>query len=165
MSVTAKSLSPRLYFSYGQFMVFDQSEQMPGCDWTAEHTGQGFARRESTVCFGTTLEFGHADVAVAFGAYQQRADYERVIAVPFYSGSGKVTVEGPEEMDAERVFDVPIGNYKLTAAQTVIGETEERIDLFFESVATPLKHSSIIVADEMLHPPEPLIETSEIAGA
>ena len=162
--MTATALSPRLYFSYSQFMVYDQSEQMPGCDWTEEHTAQGFARRESTVCFGTPLEFGHADVAVIFGPYQPQAEYERVIAVPFRSGSGKVTIEGPEEMDADRVFDVPSGDYRLTAAQTIIGD-DERIDLFFEPVAAPLKQSSIIVADEMLNPPEPLIETSGIAGA
>lgn len=146
-------------------MVYDQSEQMPGCDWTEEHTAQGFARRESTVCFGTPLEFGYADVAVTFGAYQEQAEYERVIEVPFCSVSGKVTVEGPEEMDADRVFGVPSGYYKLTAAQAVIGDDEERIDLYFESVAAPLKQSSIIVADEMLNPPESLIETSGIAGA
>jgi hypothetical protein len=36
-----------------------------GCAWTAEHTAQGFARRQSTVNFGTLLEFGYADVAIA----------------------------------------------------------------------------------------------------
>jgi len=163
MQTTA--LSPRLYFSYSQFMVYDQAEQLPGCDWTEEHTAQGFARRESTVCFGTPLEFGHADVSVMVGAYQPQSDYERVISVPFRSVSGKVTVEGPEELDVDRAFEMPCGDYKLTAAQAIVGEDEERIDLFFEPVSAPLNGSSILVADEMLNPPEPLIETAGIAGA
>lgn len=163
MKTTA--LSPRLYFSYSQFMVYDQSEQLPGCDWTEEHTAQGFARRESTVCFGTLLEFGNSDIVVTVGQYRPELQYERVITVPFRSASGRVTVEGPEEMDVERDFELPSGDYRLTAAQTVIGDDEERIDLFFEPVTTPLKHSIIVIADEMLTPPESLIETAEIAGA
>jgi hypothetical protein len=162
--MTATALSPRLYFSYSQFMVYDQSEKLPGCDWTEEHTAQGFARRESTVCFGTPLEFGHADVSVTVGAYQPQTEYERVIFVPFRSASGKVTVEGPEDMDVDRAFDMPRGDYKLTAAQAIISDDEERIDLFFEPVSEPLKQSSIIGADEVLNPPEPLIETAGIAG-
>ncbi len=163
--MTSSALSPSLYFSYSQFMVFDQSEQLPGCDWSEAHTAQGFARRESTVCFGTPLEFGNAEVIVTFEAYRPNEQHERVIAVPFRCVSGKVTVEGPDELDVERAFDVPCGDYKLTAAQVVIGDEEERIELFFESVSEPLEQSSIIVADEMLNPPEPLLESSAIAGA
>jgi hypothetical protein len=155
----AITLSHRLYFSYSQFMIYDQSVQLPGCDWTKKYTQKGFARRESTVCFGTPLEFGYADVTVMSGSYLPQVEYEQVISVPFRSDSGKLMVDGPEEMDADRVFAVPIGDYKLTAAQTIIGN-DERIDLFFESVVAPLKHSSVIVADEMLNPPEPLIERS-----
>jgi hypothetical protein len=146
-------------------MVYDQTEQLPGCDWTEEHTAQGFARRESTVCFGTPLEFGHADVWVMVGAYQPQPDYERVISVPFRSVSGRLTVEGPEELDVDRAFEMPRGDYNLTAAQVIVGEDEERIDLFFEPVSAPINESSILVADEMLNPPEPLIESAGIAGA
>lgn len=155
---------PRLYFSYSQFMVYDQSEQLPGCDWTEEHTSQGFARRETTVCFGTPLEFGNADVVVTVGAYRPEAQHERVITVPFRSLSGKVTVEGPEEMDVDRAFDLPCGDYKLTAAQMILSDDEERIDLFFELVAPPLERSAIVIADEILNPPAVLLETARIAG-
>jgi hypothetical protein len=165
MRTTSKALSPRLYFSYSQIMVYDQSEQLPGCDWTEGHVAQGFARRESTACFGTPLEFGYADVSVIFGVYQPQSDYERVISVPFRSVSGKVTVEGPEELDVDRAFEMPSGDYRLTAAQAIVGEREERIDLFFEPVSTPLGESSILVAGEMLNPPDLLIETAGIAGA
>ena len=146
-------------------MVYDQTEQLPGCDWTEEHTAQGFARRESTVCFGTLLEFGHADVSVMVGSYQAQSDYERVISVPFRSVSGKVTVEGPEEFEVNRAFEMPCGDYKLTAAQAIVGEDEERIDLFFEPVFAPINGSAILVADEMLKPQEALIETAGRAGA
>ena len=75
---TKTALSPRLYFSYSQFMVYDQSVQLPGCDWAEEHTAQGFARRESVVNFNTPLEFGYADVSVSHEAYQPQQEYQRV---------------------------------------------------------------------------------------
>ena len=43
-------------------MVFDESEQLPGCACTVKHSDQGFARRESTVNFATLLEYGLADL-------------------------------------------------------------------------------------------------------
>ena len=157
------NLSPRLYFSYSQFMVYDQCVQLPGCAWTHEHTSQGFARRESAVCFNTPLEFGHADVSVSLSAYRNQKQYERVIAVPFLAQSGKVIVDGPEELDVERAVTLRPGNYRLVVAQRVIAEDEEEIDLFFEELDLPMKQSEILLADEALDPPTPLIETAEVA--
>src|SRR5437879_3970134 len=96
---TKAPLSPRLYFSYNQFMVYDESVRLPGCAWTDGHYAQGFARRESVANFGTPLEFGHADVTVSRGAYEAKDEYVRVIAVPFLITSGRVIVDGPEEIN------------------------------------------------------------------
>ena len=116
--MTAKiALSPRLYFSFGQFMVYDESVKLPGCAWTNKHTAQGFARRKSTVNFNTPLEFGYADVVVA-SAYQRREEFERVIAVPFLVTSGIVIVEGPEETEPTRMVALPPGDYRLIAPST-----------------------------------------------
>lgn len=145
-------------------MVYDQNVRLPGCDWTERHTAQGFARRESTVNFNTPLEFGYADVAVSQSAYEPREEYKRVIAVPFCVTSGTVIVEGPEETKPERNFALRVGNYRLVAAQRVIGDEEEAIDLFFEPLAKPLERSAILVADEALNPLTTLIETAGIAG-
>src|ERR1700730_11814975 len=101
-----------LYFSYNGFVVFDKDVELPGCDWSDDHVAQGFARRESTVCFGTLLEFGLAEVSVTLDGYAPRGDYERVIAVPFLVTSGTVVIEGPEEMDTGRHVVVPPGNYR-----------------------------------------------------
>ena len=155
-------LSPGLYFSYGQFFVYDKSVHMPACDWTDAHSDQGFARRRCTVAFGTLLEFGDADIKIHRGPYQHRGRYERVIAVPFLVASGRVNVDGPEETDLERGFELPLGNYRLVAAQRVTGDDEEAIDLFFELLTKPLERSSILVADEALNPPTPLIETAGV---
>jgi Competence protein J (ComJ) len=171
---TKTYLSPRLDFSYHQFMVYDQSVRLPGCDWTDERVAQGFVRRESTVSFGTLLDFGFAYVAVA-SAYESREEYERVIAVPFLVMSGKVNVEGPEHtVDIERSIALAPGNYRLVAAQRVIRDEEEAdaaivysrkaIDLFFEPLAQPLERSAILVADDALKPPTPLVETAGIVG-
>lgn len=161
---TKTTLSPTLYFSYSQFMVYDQSVQLPGCAWTDEHSAQGFARRESTVNFNTPLEFGYADVSVSRSAYEPRPEYERVVAVPFLVTSGKVLVEGPEETDVERTFGLPPGNYRLVAAQRVTGDEEETIDLFFEPLTKPMERSAILVADDALNPPTLLLETAKVAG-
>ena len=144
-------------------MVYDQSEGMPGCAWTEGHTAQGFARRPSAVCFGTLLEFGHAQVSVVWGAYDPQVEYDRVIVVPFRCVSDKVVVEGPDEQGLDRAIDVPRGDYRLAAAQQVLSEQRERIDLYFERVSSPIECSAIIVADDKLSPPEPLIETARIA--
>jgi hypothetical protein len=145
-------------------MVYDQSVELPGCAWTEEHSRQGFARRDSAVCFSTPLEFGHADIAVWFRAYEPHEDYQRVISVPFLVTSGRINVEGPEETKPERSIELPPGNYRLVAAQRVTGDEEEVIDLFFESLRNPLECSSILVSDEALNPPATLIETAGVAG-
>lgn len=160
---TKAALLPKLYFSYNQFMVYDKSVQLPGCDWTEEHTTQGFARRESVVNFNTLLEFGYADVAVSREAYQPQQEYQRAIAVPFLVRSGKVMVEGPEETTIERIVNLPPGNYRLVAAQYVTDD-EEVIDLYFESLTKALERSIVFVADEAINPPTPLIETAKVAG-
>jgi len=160
------TLTPDLYFSYSQFFVYDASVQMPACEWTKEHSDQGFARRDGTVAFGTLLEYGTAKVEVAVRAYQPRDDYERVIAVPFAVVSGKVIVDGPEETETgrERNFTLPPGDYRFVAAQRVTGDEEEAIDLFFESLAKPLERSAVLIADDALNPPIPLLETAGVAG-
>lgn len=157
-------LSPKLYFSYSQFMVYDQCVRLPGCAWTDKHTAQGFARRESSVCFNTPLEFGLADVSVFLAAYQKQKNYDRVIAVPFLVQSGKVIVDGPEELDVDRTIALRLGNYRLTVAQCLLAEDKEAVDVFFEAVECPLARSEILLADEALDPPTPLIETADVAG-
>lgn len=154
-----------MYFSYGQFMVFDQDVKLPGCDWTDEHFAQGFARRESTACIRALGEFGQADVRAGTGPYVAKDEYVRVIAVPFAVESGVVVVEGPEEMETERTIKLPPGNYRLVVAQAMgVGEEEEAIDLFFERVPQPVPRSEILVRDDELDPPTPLIETAAVAG-
>lgn len=145
-------------------MVFDRDVQLPGCEWTDAHGSQGFARRESVMNFGMLEEFGHAVVLVRDRAYEPRDYYVRVIAVPFLVTSGQVKIEGPEEHPIERQLELSPGNYRLTAAQFIIWDEEQGIDLFFEKLAEPLERSEVLVADEWLDPILPLCETAEIAG-
>ncbi len=157
------TLIPRLYFSYGQFFVYDFSVTAPGCLWTDAHNAQGFARRDSAVSFGTLLEFGYADVRYRLGSFQPNDAYERVIAVPFLVCTGKVIVDGPEEINIQRNFELPTGNYRVFCGQRLVGHKEERIDLFFERLDEPLGKSEVVVADAMLDPPLELVETAEVA--
>jgi hypothetical protein len=137
---------------------------MPGCAWTAAHSAQGFARRDDSVCFSTLLEFGHAIVSITAGSFQTEFTHQRVIAVPFTSKSGRLVVEGPEEFDTGRTFELERGHYRLIAAQRVLREEEEQIDLFFEVLKEPLRCSLIFIADDMLNPAIPLLETADVAS-
>jgi hypothetical protein len=161
--MTKVNLTPRLYFSYSQFLVYDQSVAAPGCLWTEKHTAQGFARRESTVCFGTLIEFGHADVTAEFGRFVPNQSHERVIAVPFTVVTGKIIVDGPDENNVQRLVELPNGNYRLVAAQRAIGDETEAVDLFFENLSEPSRRSEIIVADKQLEVPGTLLETADVA--
>jgi hypothetical protein len=156
-------LQPRLYFSYSQFLVYDSAVKAPGCLWTDAHSAQGFARRDSAVSFGTLLEFGFADVSLRRGPFQPSETYERVIAVPFVVSTGRVIVDGPEEIKIGRAIELPVGNYQIVAAQRVLGDDEELIDLFVDKLEEPLRNSKIIVADAMLNPSAQLVETAEVA--
>lgn len=166
MTTLSITLTPDLCFSYSQFFVYEDLVRMPACDWTESHSHQGFARRQGVVAFGTLLEYGIAKVLVHFGHYQSRAGHQRVIAVPFAVSSGRVIVDGPEETETGRRRSFPLepGNYRLVAAQRVTGDEEEAIDLFFDRLTKALERSAILIADDALDPPSPLVETSRVAG-
>jgi hypothetical protein len=156
-------LLPRMYFSYDQFMVYDSAIRAPGCVWTDAHVMQGFAKRESTVCFGTLLEFGFADVSWIEGPYDGNQDYERVVSVPFVAVTGEIAVDGPDEIKIERLLHLPVGNYQIVAAQRVLNEEEEVIDLFIDRLKEPISTSRVLVADALLSPPRHLLESAETA--
>lgn len=153
----------RMYFSYNQFMVSDETIQFTGSAWTDAHYKQGFARRTSTVSFCTLLEFGHALIEVYLSPYIEKKSYERVIAVPFFSPSGRVVIEGPEDYPATHQLTLEPGHYRLIAAQQIISEDEEQISLFFQPLQELHESSEILVADDELDPPDNLLEDAEIA--
>lgn len=154
-------LSPDLYFSHSQFFLFDNSLESPACDWTEEHSRQGFARRSSSIAVGTLLEFGSAIVNVEFGAPDSFKDYERVIAVPFEMVSGELSINGPDEYPLRRTYSVPRGSYRVIVAQRVVANDREEINISLESLTKPLARSAIIVADAQLSPPDDLVETAD----
>jgi hypothetical protein len=86
-----------------------------------------------------------------------------VIAVPFLVTTGKVLIDGPEEISVGRALELPTSNYRLVAAQRVVNDEEGRIDLFFEKLGEPIGNSKVIVADPLLDPPVHLVETVDVA--
>lgn len=155
-----------LYFSYNQFMVYDKTTEYPACAWTQGHYDQGFARRASTVCFGTLLEFGAARITAYLASPPSRCDeYERVIAVPLSVPSGAVALEGPDKYPIERTFQIPEGRYRLTAAQRRCEDEErEDVSLFFERIDGPIERSEILVADPGIKRKTDLLESADIPG-
>ena len=154
-------LAGTLNFSYGVFLVFDHAVAAPGCAWTEVHEKQGFARRQSTACFATLVQFGAAELKVQRGPYRASVAHERVIQVPLDVRSGCVEIKGPEEGPGKRRVNLPVGHYGLVAAQTAIEEERQLIDLFFELLPEPLWRSRILLADEALAPLPQLLETAD----
>jgi hypothetical protein len=103
-------------FSYNQFVVFDSGIEVPGNEWTEDHSNQGFSKNAFSVSFNTLLDFGLAHVQVFDHEYELNSQDSRVIEVPFYTELGTVHVEGPEENEPSTVSLEP-GQYLLTAAQ------------------------------------------------
>lgn len=153
-----------LYFSYGQIMIYDSREIYPECDWTDRHVAQGFAKRISTVCFGTILEYGYADVTIFMKAFaSSNSNYARAISVPFSCLSGSISIRGPEEVGIDRRFQIPIGHYRLTMAQSSDPDHDrEIIEIYFEILSEPAICSEIVIADDLLEPAWPLLETADI---
>jgi hypothetical protein len=155
-------------FTHGHFLVYDTSVADPQCVWTKGHCQQGFARRESTACFSTVLDDGEASVVAYSGAFQDDSKYQRVVAVPFFTPGGRVIVSGVLEIYCARLVFVPQGHYLLHCGQwlpdnAVEDEDDHQfIDLFFQKVDTPAVQSRIILADEALHPPDPLLEDADV---
>jgi Competence protein J (ComJ) len=149
-------------FDYNQFLVYDASVDAPECTWTREHCNQGFARRGSVACMGTILQYGQAEATAFYGPYLAQDGHERVIALPFYSPTGRIVVRGMMEIYLAHILFCGGGHYKLYVAQWIADEEDERegVDLFFHRQEKPVTKSEIIVADEGLSPPATLLESS-----
>jgi hypothetical protein len=147
--------------NYNQLLVYDVSVEVPECSWTEAHCDQGFARRESTVCFDTILQYGDAEVTIYEGPYSDNALYQRAVAVPFFSPTGRVIVQSVLEIYVAKVVFLPKGYYRLYAAQWLADDGDEdrqSIDLFFEALPAPAAQSAVLRADEGLNPPAVLLE-------
>lgn len=154
-----------IYFSYSQFMVYDGSVRLPGCEWTPAHTKQGFARQVSTANFRSMHEFGDAQIRVFLGEASGLEAAERVIAVPFLVKAGYILVEGPEEeRDEGRRVELPPGAYELTCAQRVTGDETEEISLHFAPRTVLPSNSKVLRADRQLEVPTELVEGAATAG-
>ncbi len=168
MSLLLKSV---IYFSYSQFFVYDAAvEGEVGPAWTEAHTRQGFARRASTVSFGTLAEFGEAELKVYGGCISDAKQYTRAIEVPLYVPTGRVSIDGTDELPIDRHVMLEPGHYSLVAAQQIVYKARHEyednviaIDLFFQKREVPLSSSRILIADETMPPTGILLETAEVA--
>jgi hypothetical protein len=152
-------------FSHNQFLIYDVAVAIPQCEWTDEHSRQGFARRESAICLGTILQSGTASVRVYHGPIVPQQEWQRVIANPFSSPTGRIVVRGLMEMYIAHLVQLRPGFYRIYTCQTLADAQDEHelIELFFLPEDQPMDHSEVILADEGLTPPSVLVEgASEI---
>lgn len=151
-----------IYYAYNQFLVYDGTVALPGCDWTDTHVSQGFARRRGVVNFEALGDCGEARVRVFLTGFPG-GDYTRAIDVPLDLDSGELHIHGPEDTDTLPI-SVDRGPYRLTAAQRITANAALQVDLFLESVAAPLSGSEIVIQDSPLQPRLPLLEEAGVAG-
>lgn len=159
-------LSRIMVFGYSQFFVKDSEVTDFAFQWTDSNMEQGFARQDSVVSFRTISDFGKANLRLMLGTYSPEISYDRVIAVPFRLKSDKLQVFGPEESGLIESIIVEPGNYRLVAAQKLLGMIAEihelQIDLFLKKTECLSKSSEILIRDEKLNPAETLKEFTEI---
>lgn len=156
-------IKPDLSFSYSQFFIFDHEVTEPGLEWTDKHVRQGFARRPQVISIGTLLEYGVAKASLICGTFDVFSGYHRVLAIPLRIKSGAVSIAGPEESDLNRHYVVEPGNYRVTVAQSVLGDDLEKIVILLEKTKALHQTSEILVADGGLNPILPLLETAKKA--
>ncbi len=154
---------PTLYFSYGQFMAYDRDENQPGSIWTDDHVRQGFVRRPHSICFGTLVSHGQAELRILLGTPSDIHLYERVVCVPIELPSGELRLEDPEEYPINRMVHISPGCYQLYVAQRAIDDDTLQMDLFVSSISGDPVGSIILRADEQLHSHGDLVETGDVA--
>jgi hypothetical protein len=144
MSKLDIELLPPLWFTYGQFLVYDKTAESLRGPWIEEC--DKFFRADSVVSFMTILELGTASVFIRLGKFEASDQYQRAISVPFHAKSREVVIQGPEEdWNLGRTISVEPGSYRLTAAQYVIDDDHEGITIAFERLLEPLERSEILV--------------------
>lgn len=150
-----------LDYSYNQFTVCDASTPLLGL-WTEQHSTQGFCRLESAIAFLTLIpEFGDATTKVFLGSYLEDERDMRVIAVPFHCASGKVLISSPEWAGEE--LELPIGHYRLYAAQRFLNPIKQGVNLYFEPLSHSSPRSEVLKADGELDIGSVLLENADIA--
>ena len=148
----------RVGVSFSQVQIYDRSAEIPACTWTSAHVAQGFVRRPSNASFITLIEAGYASVRAFQSSLPGDSRYERVICIPFYAPSGDLDIGAPDDWPHQNNFAIGPGYYRLCVAQNIVSDEEQDIDLFFEKLADPITHSTIVVCDINLNPPAVLLE-------
>jgi hypothetical protein len=135
-------------YSYNQIMVYDSSEKTPGCLWTHQHWRQGFARRDTTICFSTLNQAGKAHLSIVNSAGDVPGVL-RAIRSSLKCSSGKMRIEGPDEFPVERFVKVIPGVYSVTFSQRLDDEGELSVYISFDRVER-MSASQILKADASL---------------
>jgi hypothetical protein len=146
--------------SYTQLAVFDPALEKPFNDWRPEHVDQGFAWRPGSVSFGTLEESGPIDVQMRLASKPQAllAETQRAMQVPFTVPEAGVVVVA--SIGGAKEVDVPAGGYQLVFEH---GIADDRMWARITLVREPSPRFAVLVADDELDPPDPLVTDAEPA--
>lgn len=144
-----------LEISYSQIAIFIKGTKFPFNDWTDIHVKQGFAWRSESVCFGSLLNDGKCMVNVSIQKSVKVLEGSiRTIVVPFHISEHKIEVASITQGEC---IQMPKGLYELVF--NVIPKSNENdydiYDIAFVETSTPIER--ILLADDMLNPPDKLL--------
>ncbi len=128
-------------------------------DWRSIHGKQGFSWRPGSVSFATIDADGNSPLFVEIReSYSQPISAIRVVKVPFEVGSAGVIVR-----ETVQKWNVPIpeGYYALFFTIEPLGESWKYHLSFIPTKEIP--QAEIILADELLSPPDELLMEAEPA--
>ena len=128
--------------------------------WNRIHGSQGYSWRPGSVSFGTIDADEYPPLTVVLqDAYLPPISTTRVIKVPFQVEDDGVVVSDPLTQDWR--VPIPAGNYALYFAIEPFEASWKYSLTFISEEALP--KAEIILADELLSPPDELLMEAELA--
>jgi hypothetical protein len=145
---------------YGQVCVFDPNLEKPFNDWESIHNRQGFTWRDTSVSFAV-FDQSAWDFDLIVGKFNVTLvhDFVRLIKVPFEIKQNHVEIGS---VINSTVYSMPAGIYKLYFGIKKPTKRGFGGFLCFEPGAKPCG-PEILVADDLLDPPEILCMTAKPA--
>ncbi|MCG3132764.1 MAG: hypothetical protein FLDDKLPJ_03630 [Phycisphaerae bacterium] len=152
--------------SYSSIVIADTSLDRMFNDWSDAHVRQGFSWRQGSVSFGTFDSIDMLLEVQIVADWKPRDDALRIIQVPFaVNGSGTLLIDS---LGMEHYVSVPVGEYCLIYEHGLLRgpgvgkvKSDEKLWGLLTFIPGDIPEPKIVLADEELDPPNPLVMTAE----
>ncbi len=150
-----------LDISYSQLVVFQKGTENPFNDWEDTHVSQGFAWRPESVSFGSLLADEKSQILIDIQSEAKIANKSiRTIVVPFKVLEGGIVIASTTQ---EVEVDIIGGSYELVF-NIIPRSSDGDLDTYYISfIKTENPKARLLLADEMLTPPDELLMIAQPA--